>query len=83
MTIGELVDSEIMQLYPISFAREMCEGVTRTMEIDTQSVKEPAPAPPRLHISFSSQQGPPGMYLFLYRRIIWALLLVLGIETAS
>ncbi len=45
MEIGDLVDSEIMQLYPISFAREMCEGVTRTMEIDTQSVKEPAPAP--------------------------------------
>ena len=45
MEIGDLVDSEIMQLYPVSFAREMCEGVTRTMEIDTQSVKEPAPAP--------------------------------------
>ena len=45
MEIGDLVDSEIMQLYPISFAREMCEGVTRTMEIDTQSVKEPEPAP--------------------------------------
>ena len=45
MEIGDLVDSEIMQLYPVSFAREMCEGVTRTMEIDTESVKEPAPAP--------------------------------------
>lgn len=45
MEIGDLVDSEIMQLYPVSFAREMCEGVTRTMEIDTQSVKEPTPAP--------------------------------------
>ena len=45
MEIGDLVDSEIMQLYPISFAKEMCEGVTRTMEMDTQSVKEPAPAP--------------------------------------
>ncbi len=45
MEIGDLVDSEIMQLYPISFAREMCEGVTRTMEMDTQSVREPEPAP--------------------------------------
>ena len=45
MEIGDLVDSEIMQLYPISFAKEMCEGVTRTMEMDTQSVKEPEPAP--------------------------------------
>ncbi len=45
MEIGDLVDSKIMQLYPISFAREMCEGVTRTMEMDTQSVKEPTPAP--------------------------------------
>lgn len=45
MEIGDLVDSEIMQLYPISFAKEMCEGVTRTMEIDAQSVKEPEPAP--------------------------------------
>lgn len=45
MEIGDLVDSEIMQLYPISFAREMCEGVTRMMEMDTQSVKEPEPAP--------------------------------------
>ena len=38
MQIGDLVDSTIMQLYPISFAREMCAGVTKTMEIDNQSV---------------------------------------------
>lgn len=44
LEIGDLVDSEIMQLYPVSFAREMCEGVTRTMELDTQSVKEPTSA---------------------------------------
>ena len=44
MEIGDLVDSEIMQLYPISFAKEMCAGVTANMEMDT--VKEdPAPAP--------------------------------------
>ena len=45
MEIGDLVDSEIMQLYPVSFAREMCEGVTRMMELETESVKEPTPAP--------------------------------------
>ena len=51
MEIGDIVDSEIMQLYPVSFAKEMCEGVTRNMEIDSNSVKEemaaqtPAPAP--------------------------------------
>jgi flagellar motor switch protein FliN/FliY len=51
MEIGDLVDSEIMQRYPISFAKDMCEGVSRNMEIDTNSVKEevpvstPAPAP--------------------------------------
>lgn len=45
MEIGDLIDSEIMQLYPISFAKEMCESVTRTMEIDTQNVKEAAPTP--------------------------------------
>ncbi len=45
MEIGDLVDSKIMQLYPVSFARGMCEGVTRTMEMDTKSVKEVAPTP--------------------------------------
>jgi flagellar motor switch protein FliN/FliY len=45
MEIGDLVDSEIMQLYPISFAREMCEGVSRNMEMDNSSIKESAPAP--------------------------------------
>ena len=45
MEIGDLVDSEIMQLYPFSFAREMCEGVTRNMELDNSIVKEEAPAP--------------------------------------
>ena len=51
MEIGDIVDSEIMQLYPVSFAKEMCAGVSRNMEIDSNSVKEelaaptPAPAP--------------------------------------
>ena len=46
MEIGDLVDSEIMQLYPISFAKEMCAGVTHNMEMDSSSMKEePAPTP--------------------------------------
>ncbi len=52
MEIGDLIDSEIMQLYPVSFAKEMCASVIQNMEIDTDSVKEqkapeptPAPAP--------------------------------------
>ena len=52
MEIGDLVDSEIMQLYPISFAKEMCAGVTHNMEMDSSSRREksapapePAPAP--------------------------------------
>ncbi len=45
MEIGDLVNSEIMQLYPFSFAKEMCSGVTSTMEADISASQEPAPAP--------------------------------------
>lgn len=47
MEIGDLVDSNIMQLYPVPFAKEMCAGVTETMQKDSDSVTEvhPAPAP--------------------------------------
>ncbi len=45
MEIGDLVDSEIMQLYPFSFAREMCEGVSKNMEIESNTMSEPAAAP--------------------------------------
>ncbi len=34
MEIGDLVNSTIMQLYPISFAKEMCESMTQNMEQD-------------------------------------------------
>ena len=33
MEIGDLVDSTIMQLYPVSFAKEMCEGVMHNMNL--------------------------------------------------
>lgn len=48
MEIGDLVDSTIMQLYPISFAKEMCESVTHNMEADSNSAtNEAAPAAPQ------------------------------------
>lgn len=51
MEIGDLVDSEIMQLYPISFAKEMCSSITQNMTADVEaesnigSVAEPVPVP--------------------------------------
>ena len=43
MEIGDLVDSTIMQLYPISFAKEMCEGVMHNMNLGQDgSKKQPA-----------------------------------------
>lgn len=53
MEIGDIVNSEIMQLYPVSFAKEMCANVAETMEEDTNSTvssnqqtpPEPQPAP--------------------------------------
>ena len=50
MEIGTLVDSEMMQLYPISLAKEMCGSVLNNMESDSNStvddgVAEAAPAP--------------------------------------
>lgn len=55
MEIGDLIDSTIMQLYPIPFAKEMCTGVAETMEADTSATaataanamaqSEPQPTP--------------------------------------
>ncbi len=52
MTIGDLVDSKIMQLYPIALAKEMCQSVMSNMESDSASTVDdsafdaaPAPAP--------------------------------------
>ncbi|MCI5621812.1 MAG: flagellar motor switch phosphatase FliY [Lachnospiraceae bacterium] len=58
MEIGDLVDSEIMQLYPVSLAKEMCKSITETMTKDVeetpgatqasaQPASAPAPAPPQ------------------------------------
>ncbi|MBO6214599.1 MAG: flagellar motor switch phosphatase FliY [Lachnospiraceae bacterium] len=54
LLIGDLIDSKIMQLYPIDLAKSMCKGITSNMESDTNStvdddafssVPTPAPAP--------------------------------------
>lgn len=49
LEIGDLIDSDIMQLYPISFAKEMCANVIQNMEEDTNSTAgakvESTPAP--------------------------------------
>lgn len=49
MEIGDLVNSEIMQLYPVSFAKEMCKSITENMvmemEESTPAGNEPAPQP--------------------------------------
>ncbi|MCI9080735.1 MAG: flagellar motor switch phosphatase FliY [Lachnospiraceae bacterium] len=45
MEIGDLVKSNIMQLYPISFAKEMCSGVSENMEADSSAMANTAPAP--------------------------------------
>ncbi len=38
MEIGDLVDSQIMQLYPFSFAREVFSSISKNMEADVASV---------------------------------------------
>lgn len=45
MEIGDLVDSEIMQMYPVSFAKEMCSSATQTMSADAAASAKPASAP--------------------------------------
>ncbi len=50
MEIGDLVDSQIMQLYPVSFARDMCHAIAKNMEMDAEEAQigidhtQPAPA---------------------------------------
>ena len=68
MEIGDLVDSEIMQLYPIEFARDMCKGITETMAQDvadtpgtaTAASSQPAPEPvPEAQPAAAAASPPP------------------------
>ena len=48
MEIGDLVDSEIMQLYPCSFAKDMCQSITQGMDAEASApaaAPEPQPTP--------------------------------------
>lgn len=45
MEIGDLVNSTIMQLYPISFAKEMCASITQNMEQDAAANASVTPQP--------------------------------------
>ena len=61
MEIGDLVDSEIMQLYPFSFAREMCAGVSKNMEIESESMSEPTPEQAPQPVQSQAAAGQPMM----------------------
>lgn len=57
MLIGDFVDSEIMQLYPFSFAKEMCEGVSKNMEMESRvEVKASADPQPQAAQTQAVQQ---------------------------
>ena len=45
MEIGDLENSTIMQLYPISFAKEMCASITQNMEQDAAANASVTPQP--------------------------------------
>ena len=45
MEIGDLVNITIMQLYPISFAKEMCASITQNMEQDAAANASATPQP--------------------------------------
>ncbi len=45
LEIGDLIDSDIMQLYPISFAKEMCQTMTQGMGDESSAAADAKPAP--------------------------------------
>lgn len=64
MEIGNLVDSEIMQLYPAAFAKEMCRSITENMAMnmvdeEDEPPKQEAAGPPLQETSPPPQQTPP------------------------
>lgn len=58
LEIGDLVDSDIMQLYPIPFAKEMCESVTQNMEEDTNSTAGSKSSAPEAQPAPQQQAAP-------------------------
>ena len=61
MEIGDLVDSAIMQLYPVSFAKEMCGLIKETMMQEPEKSSEPAPAPQQTQAPPQAAQQQPMM----------------------
>ena len=74
MEIGDLVDSQIMQLYPFSFAREMCSSISKNMEMDVianatlennsntaSAASQPTAAPRQEQPMTAQQMGQPMM----------------------
>lgn len=65
LEIGDLIDSNIMQLYPVSFAKEMCQSVIKNMEEDIKSTAgakaETAPEPQPAPQPAAAQMGQPMM----------------------
>lgn len=58
MTIGELVDSEIMQLYPIEFARELLKMFSVDDSDAPESNSQEAPAQPQQAVTQQQVQQP-------------------------
>ena len=62
MEIGDLVDSQIMQLYPFSFAREMYASISKNMEIDASanapSAESTTPTPAPQQAEMPRQEQP-------------------------
>ena len=69
LLIGDLVDSKIMQLYPIDLAKSMCSNVVSNMESDSASTvdddafgaSEAAPAPTPAPAAGPAPTAPPPM----------------------
>ncbi|KLV23399.1 flagellar motor switch phosphatase FliY [Bacillus altitudinis] len=64
LTIGELIDSNIMQLYPITFAKDLIAELTDPAEEEPvqeapQSVPEPQQAAPQAQSAPMQQSAPP------------------------
>ena len=54
MEIGDLVDSEIMQLYPVSFAKEMCDAMMQNM----MGVNNEVPSTTEQLVASAKQEAP-------------------------
>ena len=61
MVIGDLIDSEIIQLYPLPFARMLYEKFKHTMTNEEESAPAPQPAPQPMPQPMPQQAPQPAM----------------------